>query len=175
MVTLGAGLGLRQGEGFGLAVDDVDFLRGMVHVRRQVKLLGGNRQVFAPPKGGKTRDVPMSRAVALELSAHISAHPPREVTLPWQTTDGIASTAALILVSRERKALNRNYVNTFLWRDALSRAGLERLRSNGMHGLRHWYASVLQVSGIAVDASFDRGHDCCALRGLAFQPVAVAV
>jgi integrase len=32
-----AGLGLRQGECFGLAVDDVDFLRGVVHVRRQTR------------------------------------------------------------------------------------------------------------------------------------------
>lgn len=44
-----AGWGLRQGEVFGLAVDDVEFLRGVMHVRRQVKRLGG-RQVFPPPK-----------------------------------------------------------------------------------------------------------------------------
>ena len=30
------GLGLRQGEGFGLAPDDIRWLRGTVHVRRQV-------------------------------------------------------------------------------------------------------------------------------------------
>ena len=29
------GLGLRQGEAFGLTVDDVDFLRSVVHVRRR--------------------------------------------------------------------------------------------------------------------------------------------
>lgn len=37
---LGAGTGMRQGEMFGLAVDDVDFLRKVVHVRRQVRLVG---------------------------------------------------------------------------------------------------------------------------------------
>jgi integrase len=152
MVTLAAGLGLRQGEVFGLAAEDVDFLRGVVHVRRQVKLFGGNRQVFAPPKGGKTRDLPMSRAVALELSAHIAAHPPHEVSLPWQMTDGPAATVGLILTSRERKALNRNYVNTFLWGPALTKAGMERVRSNGMHALRHWYASVLLDAGVSIKA-----------------------
>ena len=52
MVALAAGCGLRQGEAFGLGVDDGDFLGGMIHVRRQAKLIG-SRQVFAPPKGGK--------------------------------------------------------------------------------------------------------------------------
>ena len=39
LVDMCAGLGLRQGEAFGLAVDDVDFLRSVVHVRWQVKIL----------------------------------------------------------------------------------------------------------------------------------------
>lgn len=152
LVTLGAGIGLRQGEVFGLAVDDVDFLRGVVHVRRQVKLFAGNRQAFAPPKGGKTRDVPLPQAVSLELAAHLAAHPPCEVSLPWQRVDGPSATASLILSSRERRALNRNYVNTSLWGPALAAAGLERVRSNGMHALRHWYASVLLESGVSIKA-----------------------
>jgi hypothetical protein len=90
--------------------------------------------VFAPPKGGKTRDVPMPEAVALELSAHLAAHPPHEVTLPWETTDGTAATARLLLVTRVRKALSRNYVNTATTsartcgRPARAKAGLPRLR-----------------------------------------------
>ena len=64
LVDMCAGLGLRQGEAFGLAVDDVDFLRSVVHVRRQVKILG-SRQVFAPPKGGRIRDVPLPESVSL--------------------------------------------------------------------------------------------------------------
>lgn len=39
--VLGAGCGLRQGEIFGLHVDDVDFLKRRVLVRRQVKLIEG--------------------------------------------------------------------------------------------------------------------------------------
>ncbi|MFE5190489.1 hypothetical protein [Streptomyces sp. NPDC056628] len=53
MVSLGAGCGLRQGEIFGLAVEDVDFLGGVVRVTRQVKLIRGVQAVFGPPKGGK--------------------------------------------------------------------------------------------------------------------------
>jgi integrase len=58
VMAVAAGLGLRQGECFGLAVDDLDFLRGVVHVRRQIRIVA-SRLVFAPPKTGKTRDVPL--------------------------------------------------------------------------------------------------------------------
>ncbi|MFK4108865.1 tyrosine-type recombinase/integrase [Streptomyces sp. NPDC002176] len=50
MVTLAAGCGLRQGELFGMAVEDVDFLGGLLHVVRQVELLRLCRPVFAPPR-----------------------------------------------------------------------------------------------------------------------------
>src|SRR5712691_11768381 len=48
---LGAGAGPRQGEMFGLAVDDIDFLRRVIHIRRQVRL-AGNVLCFAPVKNG---------------------------------------------------------------------------------------------------------------------------
>ena len=72
VMAVAAGLGLRQGECFGLAVDDVDFLRGVVHVGRQVRIVG-NRLVFAPPKTGKTRDVPLPESVALRLAAYLGS------------------------------------------------------------------------------------------------------
>lgn len=50
--VVAAGVGLRQGEVFGLRVEDVDFLGRKLHVRKQVKLLHG-RPTLAPPKGGK--------------------------------------------------------------------------------------------------------------------------
>jgi site-specific recombinase XerC len=74
VATLGTGLGLRQGEIFGLPVEGVDFLRGEVHVRRQVKLFNGNRQVFALPKGRKTRMVPLPSVVRDEPAAFLAAH-----------------------------------------------------------------------------------------------------
>ena len=79
LADLGAGLGLRQGEAFGLAVDDVDFLHRVVHVRRQVRIIGST-MTFAPPKGGKERDIPLADSVALRLSAHIAASRPS----PWR-------------------------------------------------------------------------------------------
>ncbi len=151
MVSLAAGCGLRQGEIFGLAVDDVDFDRGVVNVRRQVKLLG-SRTVFARPKGKKTREVPLPESVARELKAHLVAFPARSVELPWEALDGPARTYELVLTTRESGALIRNYINPRIWKPALVRAGVPPTRSNGMHALRHFYASVLLDAGENVRA-----------------------
>ena len=123
MVDCGAGLGLRQGEVLGLAVDDVDFLHRVVHVRRQV-LIVGSRRVFGPPKRGKERDVPLPDVVGLRLAAHIAAFPPREVSLPWQVPGGRAHTAALLFASGAGSAVSRSNWNRSAWRPAIAAAGL---------------------------------------------------
>ena len=55
-VPVGAGLGLRQGEVFGLSPDDLDREAEVVHVVRQIRL-AENKPVFAPPKRGMTLSV----------------------------------------------------------------------------------------------------------------------
>jgi len=152
-VTLAAGLGLRQGEVFGLSVDDVDFLRGSVEVRRQVKVFGGNRLAFALPKGRKTRTVPLPASVRDAIAEHLARHPAVAVDLPWGAPDSEQrATAPLLLTTRERSALNRNYFNSRVWKKALTGGGVEPTRSNGMHALRHWYASVLLDAGESIKA-----------------------
>jgi integrase len=149
--TLAAGCGLRQGEVFGLAVDDVEFLGRTLHVVRQVKMVRG-RFIFALPKGRKTRDIPLPETVATELARHITAFPPLEVTLPWETPSGEATTARLLLYSRERHALDRRHFNAYVWKAALAATGIEPSRANGMHALRHFYASVLLDAGESIKA-----------------------
>jgi integrase len=68
MPVLGGGCGLRAGEWFGLAREDVDLENGLIHVRRQVKKLG-RAFVFAKPKNDRERDVPMGEWVAGYLAA----------------------------------------------------------------------------------------------------------
>lgn len=152
VATLAVGLGLRQGEVFGLAVEDVDFKRGRVMVNRQVKLFNGNRQAFALPKFEKTREVPLPATVSKELKDHLKRHPAVAVTLPWKDTDGPPTTVNLIITSRERKALNRNYFNPFIWKKALEKAGVPDERDNGCHMLRHVYASMLLHDGESIKA-----------------------
>jgi integrase len=152
VAMLGAGLGLRQGEIFGLSPDDVDFLRGKVEVRRQVKVFTDGTFVFAPPKYGKTRTVPLPASVRDELAAHLAAQPAREITLPWRAHDGEPETVRLVCTTRERTALNRNYFNTHVWKPALRAAGVPTTRANGCHALRHRYASVLLDGGESIKA-----------------------
>jgi integrase len=152
VVTLAAGLGLRQGEVFGLSPEDVDFLRGRVTVRRQVKLLGGTRLIFALPKGRKVREVPLPGSVRDALAAYLTRFPPVTVELPWETVGGKAVAVPLVLTTRDGTALNRNYFNGYVWKDALKRAGVPATRENGCHALRHFYASTLLHAGESIKA-----------------------
>jgi integrase len=154
LVAVGARLGIRQGEAFALAVDDIDFLRGMVHIRRQIKMYKGRRLVFALPKGGKERDIPLPESLRLLLAEHMEAdhYPPVPVTLPWKTPDGDPVTARLIFTTRQRTPINRNEWNRFVWKPALQRAGVPDTRENGYHALRHHFASVLLERGVDIRA-----------------------
>ena len=48
--------------------------------------------------------------------------------------------------------MNGNYFNTHIWKPALEQAKVETTRENGMHALRHHYASVLLDSGESIKA-----------------------
>ena len=150
-VPLSAGVGLRQGEVFGLAVEDVDFLGKTIHVVRQVKLVQA-RLCFGPPKRGKTREVPLPDSVGLALAQHIKRYPPAAVTLPWQEPTGELVTARLIVSTRERTALRRTGFNRWMWKSALCQAGVPQSRENGFHALRHFYASTLLDAGETITA-----------------------
>jgi integrase len=168
LADVGAGAGMRQGEVFGLAVEDVDFLRHNIHVQRQVKRIGGH-PVFAPPKSGKDRDVPLPDVLAMRLSAHLQQWPAAAVTLPWRSPGGPPVTARLIFTGQGRQATNRNYFNT-QWKLALVAAGVipqpepgERYapsRDQGFHQLRHFYASAALAEGVDIRALAEfLGHE----------------
>lgn len=151
LVPLGSGAGLRQGEAFGLAVEDMDFLRGKLTVRRQVKIVGG-QLVFALPKGRKVREVPFAGSVRDEVAAHLAEFPAVEVTLPWEEPDGKRVTARLVVATSKENACHRNSFNSEVWRKARDRVGIPGERENGMHALRHYFASVLLDAGESIKA-----------------------
>jgi integrase len=151
-VDMAAGIGLRQDECFGLAVEDVDFLRGVVHVQRQVKTVR-YKHVFALPKYDKTRDVPLSEPVKLALAEHIRKYPPKEITLLWDTPDGKPTTARLIVTSVRGLVVAANDFNRNYSKMALKAAKVPYGRyENGMHELRHFFASVLLDQGELIKA-----------------------
>ncbi|MER5351801.1 tyrosine-type recombinase/integrase [Kitasatospora sp. NPDC002551] len=158
-VDVGAGCGLRQGEILGLAVDALDFDAGTVHVTQQLKL-SLSKPVFAPPKGGTLRSVPLPGPVADVLRAHIERFPPVEITLPWMKTGGPPVTKQLIFTSLSDSIVWRGMLNEDYWKPALASAGVipprvkgeshAAAREHGMHALRHFYASVLLDAGESI-------------------------
>jgi integrase len=149
--VVGAGCGLRQGEIFGLAVDAVDFLRRTVHVRQQIRLVGGEL-VFSPPKGGREREVPLPDLVSVALAEQLRRSPAVDVTLPWVEPGGKPCNSSLVFVNRDGGPLTRAYFTHNAWKPALKAAGVERNRANGMHALRHHFASVLLDGGVSIRA-----------------------
>ncbi|MEV0626004.1 tyrosine-type recombinase/integrase [Nonomuraea wenchangensis] len=158
MAYLGAGCGHRQGEAFAVAVDDIDFLQRVVHVRRQVRIIDGEL-VFSLPKKDKVRTVPLPDEIGLRLATHIQQYPPTLVTLPWRTPSGEPHTAELLFTTSDGRALNRNGFNKS-WRSARDKAGLPATRDNGMHVLRHTAASAWLAQGVDVRTVAEYlGHD----------------
>ncbi|MFD7729225.1 tyrosine-type recombinase/integrase [Kitasatospora phosalacinea] len=168
MVDVGGGCGLRQGEIFGLPVDEISFGAGRLTVRQQLKRIRG-KFVFAPPKRGKTREVPLPLAVADALREHIERFPPVEITLPWVKLDGPPVTRRVVFTGNTEDFVRPSHFDDHLWKPALAAAGLiaaagegeryESAREHGMHALRHFYASVLLDAGENIRAlSHYLGH-----------------
>src|SRR5207253_3315207 len=75
LIVFAAGMGLRQGECFGLTVDRVDFLRPQVRVDRQLIAARDGVPEFGPPKSkAGFRTVPMPEVVGSALAAHLARH-----------------------------------------------------------------------------------------------------
>ncbi|WP_019058202.1 tyrosine-type recombinase/integrase [Streptomyces prunicolor] len=174
MVDLGAGCGMRQGEILGIAVEAIDFDSDTLHVVQQLKL-SSSKPVFALPKGGKTRDVPIPGPVADALRAHMKQFPPVEVTLPWKTPDGPKVTKRLVFMAPGGNHVWRTSLNEESWKPALVAAGVipkpetkadgyAAAREHGMHALRHFYASALLDGGENIKAVSEYlGHSNAAL------------
>jgi integrase len=160
VVPLGAGLGLRQMEIFGFSPDDVDRGEMVANIQRQIRWIG-HTPVFAPPKGGKTRLVPIGTGVLEEIDAHLASFEPATVTLPWLEPGGRPATARLLI--RKPEGLQRlgaraasgmisgPEYNLAIWKPAYAATGLAYTpRRDGMHGMRHFYASIALASGVSV-------------------------
>ncbi|MDQ3973189.1 MAG: tyrosine-type recombinase/integrase [Actinomycetota bacterium] len=97
--------------------------------------------------------------MAFALAESLRQWPAQEVTLPWRDIDGQPVTAMLVFVTRERGPLTRRHYNVNVWKPALVATGVEPTRANGMHALRHHYASVLLDEGVSIRALADYlGH-----------------
>ena len=75
------------------------------------------------------------------------------VTLPWEDpVHGEACTVPLVFTTQRGSAVRQQVAADQIWHPALRAAGVEVTRVNGMHALRHLYASALLDAGENVKA-----------------------
>jgi integrase len=133
-IGLAAFGGLRLGEIGGVQVRDVDFLRGVVSVTRQVQRIDGGGYEVRAPKYGSERQVYIPRELVEMLAEHVAAHRPGDDPTRW------------LFASASGGALHQNSLD-YLWRQACKAAEVEGLT---LHDLRHYYASGLIAAGCDV-------------------------
>ncbi|MEZ0074921.1 tyrosine-type recombinase/integrase [Planotetraspora sp. GP83] len=160
---IAASCGLRQGELFGLALEDIDFDEGIVRVRRQIKKLGRDH-VFALPKNDRERMAPLPEWTATAIKRHIKVYPPLACSLPWEKLNGPLRTHNLLFRWTDDKFIRARSYSELVWKPALVAAGVIQAperdararkrfttsRREGLHQLRHYYASVMLAGGVSV-------------------------
>ena len=145
----GAGCGLRQGEIVGLSLDDTDLADMCLHVQRQIRVVG-RTLVFALPKGGKKQRVPLSAGVLAAMRVHERDFS-TEITLPWDEPSGKPVTVRLLVTGEGGRLYTGDLFHKVVWQGAFRASGLEyRKRADGMHALRHFYASTLLAQGVSI-------------------------
>jgi integrase len=153
---LAASLGMREGELFGLAEEDLDLdEEKVVRVRRHVKKIG-RVFVFALPKNDRERVIPLSDWDVEVIRWHMADTRPGR-TLPWEKPDGKPHTCRLLFrwPADDQHVKSRSYSET-VWKPAAVKAGIisepqkdkrgraryATTRKEGIHQLRHYHASV---------------------------------
>lgn len=137
LVLVTAGLGLRQGEAFGLTTDRVDLKAGTVRVDRQWRAVDGQAPQFGPLKTPTSnRTLPLPSSVAGVLKAHMATWPPSPQGHVFTGGRG---------VPLRRTTFDRT------WRRAVATASQDGdLDGVTFHALRHHYASLLIRHGESV-------------------------
>lgn len=133
-LDLGVGAGLRQGEAFGLALEDLDFAANVIHVNRQLRWTAAGQPYFRLPKGDKTREVPVPPGVMARLRTHIETFPPLSCELPWRNPEAPETKQEeqqrrpirvnLLLSTSQGKRIYYRTWNELSWKRALAKAGV---------------------------------------------------
>jgi integrase len=132
LIGLCAFAGLRLGEGAGVKLEDIDFLRRTLTVSRQVQRAGGGNIMVRPPKHGSERVVYLPDELVAMLSEHVR-------------TTGVLPEGWLFVGSRGNPPHQDDVRGE--WLRTLRRAGLSGIK---LHNLRHFYASGLIAAGCDV-------------------------
>lgn len=147
LVYVAAYTGMRAGELWALRRQDVDLLRGVIHVRQTVK-----RQVarpdadpktvdrygreVGPPKNGRPRTISLPRHLRDMLTAHLTA----------PTLGGTGPDAA-VFHTPTGKAVHHTVFMRLIFRPAVKAKLPEHLHGLRFHDLRHTCATLLISAG----------------------------
>ncbi|HEX8509726.1 MAG TPA: site-specific integrase [Propionibacteriaceae bacterium] len=131
-IALCAFAGLRLGEASAVQVDDVDFLRRSLNVRRQVQHVSRGPIEVRPPKFGSERTVFLPDALLEMLAGHVKTTP---------TTD-----EGWLFTGESGRPIHPSTI-TDRWRAAGRSSGVEGFK---VHDLRHYFASGLIAAGCDV-------------------------
>lgn len=125
--------GLRLGEAAALKVSDVDFIRRLIRVDRQVQRANRKQVEIRPPKYGSNRTIYAPDGLIELLSEHVRVQVPGDDPNRW------------LFPGEGEHPLHQNSVG-YLWRKARGAAGV----GYRLHDLRHFYASGLIAAGCDV-------------------------
>jgi integrase len=142
--------GLRTGELFALRWECVDFVGGLLHVRRNYT--GGEEKI---PKGKRVRSVPMMADVVDSLAR-------------LKERENFTADTDLVFCSEVGAHLDY-YSHLARYKDALARAGLRKLR---FHDLRHAFgtAAITKLDPFAVQSYMGHQHYSTTQRYLHHKP-----
>jgi integrase len=146
LYVLAIATGLRQGELFGLQVDDVDLVRGRLNVRRSLAEVGGVLILQEPKTRRSSRRVDLDRQTIEVLREHMEQNP----SPARGAGAGYVFTSAEGLPLRKSNVIRRSFAST------LKEAKLGKVR---FHDLRHTHASILLAEGVHPKVVAERlGH-----------------
>lgn len=131
-IGLCAFAGLRLGEAAAVKLDDIDFLRRTLTVRRQVQRANGQQVEIRAQKDGSERTVFLADGLTKVPSQHVASQ--------GTHADG------WLFVGQGDNPPHQNTVG-YWWRKTKRDAGIDGIRS---HDLRHFFASGLIAAGCGV-------------------------
>lgn len=144
LFTVALSLGLRKGEGTGLKLDDLDFDRRVVHVRRSLQWvkLPDEKQghwIERPPKRNSFRDLPMTETVYRALVHHIARRQEDAAKTKGWIDSGYLFTSVTGAPLHERNVSESFHA-------LCDRAKVPRIR---FHDTRHSCGTLLNAQGVS--------------------------
>ena len=131
-------------------MEHVDFLGREIHVLQQLKRITGSPAYVGELKTKTSRrTVELPEVVQIAIARHLQRFPVHEIMILDRTDPRAVRErpARLLFLTSHHRPLHRSNWSA-VWRRAVARAGLPA--GFGLHGLRHYFATLLIHNGAAV-------------------------